>query len=94
MFLNLSASQIGLLGLKSLSEGLKTNISLLSLDISSNYLGQNISKYLAGTLSASSLEELNLANNRIGDQGLIALAPLFGKLNTNSIRVDNGHLRN
>lgn len=91
MFLNLCAAQITLLGLKLICEGLKTNVSLLSLDISNNYLGPNVSKYLAGTLSASCLEELNLANNKLSDQGILNLAPLFGKLNVNRIKVQTNH---
>jgi Ran GTPase-activating protein (RanGAP) involved in mRNA processing and transport len=86
MYLNMSATQIGLVGLKTLCEGLRSNCSLLHLDISNNYLGPNLSKFLSGTLSASCLEELNLANNKLTDVGMANLAPLFGKLNTNSIR--------
>jgi hypothetical protein len=45
MFLNLSATQIGLIGLKNVCEGLKANQSLLTLDVSNNSLGPNVSRY-------------------------------------------------
>ena len=87
MFLDLCASQISLQGLKSLCDSFRSNISLLGLDISNNYLGPNMVKPLSASIPASNLEELSLANNRLTDVGVTALAPLFGKMNTNSIKV-------
>lgn len=53
-----------------------------------------MTRYLAGSLSASTLEELDISYNKLSDQGIITLAPVFSKLNQNCIKVGFALSRN
>lgn len=78
--LNLSTCCLGSIGAQGLSRGLVENQSLKFLDISQNDLGDKGACYIASVLKECALEELNLADNNICDEGLISLACSLGSL--------------
>lgn len=78
--LSLSTCTLGAIGAQGLSRGLVGNQSLKFLDISQNDLGDKGACYIASVLKESALEELNLADNNICDEGLISLACSLGSL--------------
>jgi len=71
----LSISNISLAeGIELLSEGLANNKSLVSLDVSKNFIeGKHIENFCKA-LVQSQLQKLNLSSNKIGDKGSKALA--------------------
>lgn len=78
--LSLSACTLGVPGAQGLGRGLVANHSLLYLDISQNDLGDRGAFCMAAVLKECHLEELNLSDNRIGDEGFISLACSLGSL--------------
>ena len=75
--MNISSTSIGMMGFQCITEGLKANRSLLSLDLSSNDLGPKCCRILVEILWKTKLIELNLSNNKIGNNGLMVLAECF-----------------
>jgi len=78
--LSLSATNLGAEGFQVLARGLMDNQTLITLDVSQNGAGNSGAAFLAAVLKDCCLEELNLAENRIGDEGLINLANALGAL--------------
>eukprot|EP00435_Cladocopium_sp_Y103_P067168 s76_g29.t1 len=78
--LSLSTCTLGAVGAQGLSRGLVGNQSLKFLDVSQNDLGDKGACYIASVLKECALEELNLADNNICDEGLISLACSLGSL--------------
>lgn len=74
--LNISGTLLGNEGLLHLTEGLKNNKNLLSLNIGNNLLTGSIEKFLE-TLAGSRLLELGLNGNKLGNQGAEELANLI-----------------
>lgn len=70
--LNLSNTCIGNGGLGLISEGLHSNTTVLSLDLSYNKI--SAIEHLCRALSVCSVKYLRLAGNSIGDRGCEALA--------------------
>lgn len=86
MYLSIASTQIGLGGFKHLSEGLKRNKTLISLDISNNYFGQQVTKYLMMCLPMSNIQILNLSRCKLGDQGVSNLSSIFSSINPNKVK--------
>ena len=83
----MSSLQINLIGFKHIAEGLRNNNTLLSLDISNNYLGPQVAKHLLYCIPLCSLEILNLSKSKLGDAGIKNISSLFSPINENKIRV-------
>jgi hypothetical protein len=77
---------MNLIGFKHLTDGLKFNKTLISLDVSSNYLGPLMTKNLITSIPMSNLEILNLSKSNLGDQGISAICSLFSSVNENKVR--------
>jgi len=82
--LQLMGNSLGAEGAAGLARGLSRNQTLLMLDLSGNDLGPKGFAQLAEALSSCALEELNLSDNRAGDEGLIALAAQLGAIPSSS----------
>lgn len=78
--LQLMGNSLGVEGAAGLARGLAQNTSLISLDLAGNDLGPRGFAALADALACCGLEELNLSDNRAGDEGLSALATRLGAL--------------
>jgi Ran GTPase-activating protein (RanGAP) involved in mRNA processing and transport len=76
----LMGNSLGPEGTVGLARGLSKNMTLLSLDLAGNDLGPRGFTALAEALVCCGLEELNLSDNRAGDDGLAALAIKLGAL--------------
>jgi Ran GTPase-activating protein (RanGAP) involved in mRNA processing and transport len=66
-FLNLAGTGLGSEGLETLMEGLESNRSLLSLNLSHNSINSKSLDRLVNILSHSQVQDLNLSNNQLGD---------------------------
>lgn len=82
--LSLMGNSLGHEGAAGLSRGLSRNTTLLSLDLAGNDLGPKGFAALAEALVPCGLEELNLSDNRAGDEGLAVLAAKLGALPASS----------
>jgi len=82
--LSLVGNSLGHEGAAGLARGLSQNTTLVSLDLAGNDLGPKGFAVLAEALVSCGLEELNLSDNRAGDEGLAALATKLGALPTAS----------
>lgn len=75
-FLNISGTSLGE-GIELLAAGLENNHSLVSMDLSNNSIqGRHIEK-LSKVLVSTSLKDLNLASNKIADEGCEYLANMM-----------------
>lgn len=86
MYLDVSSMQIDLIGFRHLSEGLKKNQTLLSLNISNNYMGPQLYKYLYNCLPLTKIEQLDISKSKLGDTGIKNLARLFSNANRNCVK--------
>jgi NLR family CARD domain-containing protein 3 len=86
MFLNISSMQINLVGFKHITDGLKFNKTLISLDVSSNYFGQGMTKYLLNSLPLTNIETLNISKSNLGDTGISSMSSLFSSVNLNKVK--------
>ena len=68
-FLHLAGTGLGPEGLEYLLEGLKNNLTITSLNLANNLLGGKCIEKLAVVLVGTELKELNLAVNKIGNEG-------------------------
>lgn len=75
--INVAKTSIGSEGAACIARGLKGNYTVLSLDLSWNGIGATGLGALCKAIVKSSLEELLIANNSIGDEGCNCLASLF-----------------
>lgn len=82
--LSLMGNSLGPEGAAGLARGLSKNTTLLSLDLAGNDLGPRGFAQLSEALVHCGLEELNLSDNRAGDEGLSILATKLGALPTSS----------
>lgn len=74
-------------GALGLSDALKINESLTSIDLSYNRIGTEGAESLADAFAQNpSLTELNLRRNKIGDAGASALASTLGRVVARSLR--------
>eukprot|EP00933_Yihiella_yeosuensis_P074880 TRINITY_DN83973_c0_g1_i1.p1 TRINITY_DN83973_c0_g1~~TRINITY_DN83973_c0_g1_i1.p1 ORF type:complete len:919 (+),score=204.09 TRINITY_DN83973_c0_g1_i1:79-2757(+) len=78
--LRLFGTGVGAEGAAGLARGLTINTTLLTLDLAGNDIGPKGVVCLAAGLKDSSLEDLNLSDNRMGDEGLTALGMALGAL--------------
>ncbi|CAK0801484.1 unnamed protein product, partial [Prorocentrum cordatum] len=76
----LSSVCLGTDGLVGVARGLTMNSTLLSLDLSGNDIGTRGALLLCDALASCGLEELNLSDNRIGDEGLQGIGDKLGAL--------------
>eukprot|EP00932_Pfiesteria_piscicida_P011176 SRR837773.22288.p1 GENE.SRR837773.22288~~SRR837773.22288.p1 ORF type:complete len:674 (-),score=89.47 SRR837773.22288:74-2095(-) len=76
--LMLQGTHLGVDGVTGLSRGLVANTTLVALDVSGCDLGARGAAALADALPTCGLEELNVSDNRIGDEGMVALAERLG----------------
>jgi len=72
--MTLAGNSLGPEGVVGISRGLAGNRTLLSLDLTGNSIGPKGVATLAEGFVLSALEELGLADNHLGDEGLIILA--------------------
>lgn len=68
-FLNLAATSIGFDGIESIVDGLANNKSLVSLNLANNNLDARCIEPLSQAIVTTNLRELNLASNKIGNEG-------------------------
>ncbi|CAJ1346416.1 unnamed protein product, partial [Effrenium voratum] len=80
LHLNLASTNLGFGGAQGLARGLVGNHTLQSLDISQNDIGDRGGTCVAAALKDSGLLDLNLADNRIGDEGFLNLGACLGAL--------------
>lgn len=74
---NLAGAYITLKGCNYVAQSLENNYTIFSLNISNNSLGEECAQALARSIPKSSLEELYIANNDLGDDGAERLLLLF-----------------
>lgn len=86
MFLDISSMQIDMVGFRHLCEGLKKNKTLLSLNVSNNYLGPHMYKHLLKCLPLTRIEVLNISKSKLGDTGVKNLSRLFARANKNHVK--------
>ncbi|CAJ1378287.1 unnamed protein product, partial [Effrenium voratum] len=80
LHLNLASTNLGFGGAQGLARGLVGNHTLQSLDISQNDIGDRGGTCVAAALKDCGLLDLNLADNRIGDEGFLNLGACLGAL--------------
>lgn len=78
--ISLSATGLGPEGASGLARGLVGNNTLLSVDLAGCDVGSKGAVFIAEALRSCSLEELNLSENHVGDEGLLSLANALGAL--------------
>lgn len=83
--LNLSNNLISDEGAYYIADLLKSNVAIEYLDLSKNNIGPDGCKYISNALADTSITELELGNNKIGDKGMINLS--------NGLK-SNKHVRN
>ena len=69
LYLNVSGTSLGPEGCLLMIKGLESNLTLISLNLSSNGLGSKIIEKLAYAVVGTELKELFIANNKIGNEG-------------------------
>lgn len=83
-FLNLAGTGLGPEGIELLAEGLKGNFNLTSLNLANNLIGFRAVENLLEVVSRSGICELNLAMNKLGNEGCeyvgLMLGGGFGKI--------------
>lgn len=77
---SLCSTGLGPEGASGLARGLVGNTTLLTLDLGGCDIGSKGAMYVAEALRSCGLEELNLSDNRIGDEGFMSLANALGAL--------------
>eukprot|EP00930_Biecheleria_cincta_P073373 TRINITY_DN60674_c0_g1_i1.p1 TRINITY_DN60674_c0_g1~~TRINITY_DN60674_c0_g1_i1.p1 ORF type:complete len:909 (-),score=203.88 TRINITY_DN60674_c0_g1_i1:22-2715(-) len=78
--LSLGSTGLGIEGTAGIARGLVGNTALKVLDLSFCDIGAKGATCIADALSSCALEELNLSDNHIMDEGLVALANALGVL--------------
>lgn len=68
-YLNVSGTSLGPEGLNLLLKGLENNVSLNSLNLASNCFGSKPIEKLAIAIVGTDIRELNISNNKIGNEG-------------------------
>ena len=76
-FLSVAGSSVDLEAMESICKGLRNNSSIVGLDVSNNEISPLLGQCLQQCLTSCQLTDLNIANTRLGDQGLVTIAPLF-----------------
>lgn len=92
--LALGGNELGNMGVLELAEVALSHPSLSMLDLSNNHIEDNGAISLAYEMEnrkpKSALQQLNLANNDIGDEGLAAISEALGCSTCRLIRLDLG----
>ncbi|OMJ89285.1 hypothetical protein SteCoe_8582 [Stentor coeruleus] len=68
-YLNVSGTSLGPEGLNLLLKGLESNVTLSSLNLAGNFFGSKPIEKLAITIVGTDIRELNISNNKIGNEG-------------------------
>lgn len=76
-FLNLAGTGIGAEGLKYLIPGIESSQNLLNLNLSSNGLGWEKIQELGRSVLSSKIIKLEIANNKLGYEGALAIAEML-----------------
>jgi Ran GTPase-activating protein (RanGAP) involved in mRNA processing and transport len=76
-YLNISGTSLGAEGLAVLIKGLENNVSLHSLNLAFNSIGAKAVESLAVALVSTDIKELNLAGNKLGNEGCEFLSKML-----------------
>ena len=78
-YLNVADNSLGVEGLKLLAQGLEKSHSLVSLNVSNNNLPNNAITYLTEGIMSSSLRELVIRKNELGDKCVLDILDIVHK---------------
>lgn len=76
-YLNISGTSLGPDGLSILLKGLEKNVTLQSLNLANNAFGAKAIESLAISMPSTDIKELNLAGNKIGNEGCEYLSKML-----------------